>query len=171
MLKKYTPLVTDATEAQIKSAAKDTIPNVFVLFWSFRVMVGMGILMLFIFAASFYFSGKRTIQNQTWLLRLAIFALPAPWLAAEFGWVVAEMGRQPWTVAGILPTHLSTSSLSTHDLYFSLAGLIGFYTVLLVIEVYLMVKYARLGPSSPAYWGDTTLNTNHPKLPMLNERN
>jgi len=148
LLKKYTPNVTDATEAQIKLAASDTIPNVFALFWSFRVMVAMAFLMFFIFAASFYFTIKRTMEKQTWLLRLALYAIPAPWIAAEMGWVVAEMGRQPWTISGILPTHLSTSSLSTGDLYFSLAGFIGFYTLLLVIELYLMFKYARLGPSS-----------------------
>lgn len=148
LLKKYTPAVTDATEAQIKQAAKDTIPNVFALFWSFRVMVGIGILMLGIFAASFYFTARRTIEKQTWLLRIALFAIPVPWIAAEFGWVVAEMGRQPWTISGILPTHLSTSSLSTGDLYFSIAGFLGFYTLLLITELYLMFKYARLGPSA-----------------------
>jgi cytochrome bd ubiquinol oxidase subunit I len=148
LLKKYTPNVTDATEAQIKEAARDTIPNVFALFWSFRIMVAMGVLMLFIFAASFYFTAKRTIAKQTWLLRLALCAIPAPWIAAETGWIVAEMGRQPWTISGILPTHLSTSSLSVGNLYFSLAGFIGFYTLLLVVELFLMFKYARLGPSS-----------------------
>ncbi|MFA6178178.1 MAG: cytochrome ubiquinol oxidase subunit I [Candidatus Methylopumilus sp.] len=148
LLKKYTPNVTDATEAQIKLAAKDTIPNVFTLFWSFRVMVGFGILMLFIFAAAFYFTAKRTIEQQTWLLRIALYSIPLPWIAAEMGWIVAEMGRQPWTISGILPTHLSTSSLSSGDLYFSLAGFIGFYTLLLIIELFLMFKYARLGPSS-----------------------
>jgi cytochrome d ubiquinol oxidase subunit I len=104
--------------------------------------------MLFIFAASFYFTAKRNIEQQTWLLKLALYAIPAPWIAAEFGWIVAEMGRQPWTISGILPTHLSASSLSVGDLYFSLAGFIGFYTLLLIIELFLMFKYARLGPSS-----------------------
>jgi cytochrome d ubiquinol oxidase subunit I len=148
LLKKYSPNVSDATEAQIKQAAKDTIPNVFAVFWSFRVMVAMGVLMLFIFAAAFYFIAKRNIRKQTWLLRLALYALPAPWIAAEMGWIVAEVGRQPWTISGILPTHLSTSSLAAGDLYFSLAGFMGFYTLLLIIEIFLMFKYARLGPSS-----------------------
>lgn len=148
LLKKYTPNVTDATEEQIKQATRDTIPNVFTLFWSFRVMVGLGLLMLLIFAASFYFTAKRSIGQQKWLLRLALYSIPVPWIAAEMGWIVAEMGRQPWTISGILPTHLSTSSLSTGDLYFSLAGFIGFYTLLLIVEMYLMFKYARLGPSS-----------------------
>ena len=148
LLKKYTPNVTDATDAQIHQAAQDTIPNIFTLFWSFRVMVAMAFLMFFIFAASFYFIIKRSMEKQTWLLRLALYAIPAPWIAAEMGWIVAEMGRQPWTISGILPTNLSTSSLTAGNLYFSLAGFIGFYTLLLIIEMYLMFKYARLGPSS-----------------------
>jgi cytochrome bd ubiquinol oxidase subunit I len=148
LLKKYTPNVVDATDEQVKLAAADTIPNVFVLFWSFRVMVGLGVLMLFMLGAAFYYSAKRTIASKTWLLRLAVAATPVPWIAAEMGWVVAEMGRQPWTISGILPTHLSTSSLNTGELYFSIAGFLGFYTLLLLIELFLMFKYARLGPSS-----------------------
>lgn len=111
-------------------------------------MVGLGVLMLFMLGAAFYYSAKRTIASKTWLLRLAVVAIPVPWIAAEMGWVVAEMGRQPWTISGILPTHLSTSSLNTGELYFSIAGFIGFYTLLLLIELFLMFKYARLGPSS-----------------------
>ena len=75
-------------------------------------------------------------------------AIPAPWLASELGWFVAEFGRQPWAIGEVLPTFLATSSLTSGDLVFSLAGFIGFYTMLLVIEVFLMVKFARLGPSS-----------------------
>jgi len=148
LLKKYTPNVTDASESQIKQAAQDTIPKVLPLFWTFRFMVVLGFLFLFIFASTFYYSARRQIQNKPWLLKLAVFAIPLPWLACELGWFVAEYGRQPWTISGILPTHLSSSSLSTGDLYFSLIGFIGFYTVLLVTELYLMFKYARLGPSS-----------------------
>jgi len=148
LLKKYTANVTDASESQIKQAAQDTIPKVLPLFWTFRLMVALGFLFLFIFASAFYYSARRRIQDKPWLLKLAVVAIPLPWLACELGWFVAEYGRQPWTISGILPTHLSSSSLSTGDLYFSLIGFIGFYTVLLVTELYLMFKYARLGPSS-----------------------
>ena len=148
LLKKYTPNVIDATEDQIKQAANDTIPRVFPLFWTFRVMVGLGFLFLFTFAAAFYFTARRQIEHKTWLLKLAVLAIPLPWIACEMGWFVAEFGRQPWTISGILPTQLSSSSLSSNDLAFSLAGFIGFYTLLLVIELFLMFKYARLGPSS-----------------------
>jgi len=111
-------------------------------------MVGAGFLMLFIFAASFFYCAKRTAGQKRWLLKLALYSIPLPWLAAEAGWFVAEYGRQPWAIGEILPTAMATSSLGVGDLAFSLTGFIGFYTLLLVAELYLMFKYARLGPSS-----------------------
>jgi cytochrome d ubiquinol oxidase subunit I len=148
LLKKYTNNVTDATEEQIKAAARDSVPKVAPLFWSFRVMVASGFIMLVIFALSFYHCARRQEYKQTWLLRTAMFALPLPWIAAETGWFVAEYGRQPWSISGILPTHLSTSTLTADSVMHSLTALISFYTLLLIIEVYLMVKFVRQGPSS-----------------------
>ena len=148
LLKKYTPNVLDATPEQINAAVRDTIPKVAPLFWGFRAMVGMGFFMLFIFVASFWFMARKQLAPQRWLLKLALWSIPVPWIACELGWFVAEYGRQPWTIAGILPTHLSTSSLEAGQLYFSLASFVAFYTILLVVELFLMFKYARLGPSS-----------------------
>jgi cytochrome d ubiquinol oxidase subunit I len=79
---------------------------------------------------------------------MAVWGIPLPWIAAETGWFVAEVGRQPWTISGILPTHLSVSSVSSEQLWISIGGFALFYTVLLIIEMYLMLKYVRLGPSS-----------------------
>ena len=118
------------------------------MFWTFRFMVFFGFMILFIFAAAFYYVAKRTIAEQRWLLKLALYSIPLPWIAAEMGWFVAEYGRQPWTISGILPTSLSTSNLEPSSVYFSLAGFVGFYTLLLVAELYLMFRYARLGPQS-----------------------
>lgn len=146
LLKKYTSKVTDATEEQIKMAARDTIPRVAPMFWTFRIMVAAGFTILFIFVASFYYVAKRNIAEKRWLLKLALYGIPLPWIAAEMGWIVAEYGRQPWTISGILPTNLSTSNLDPSSVYLSLAGFVGFYTLLLVAEMYLMFKYARLGP-------------------------
>ncbi len=148
LLKKYTTNVVDASEEQIKMAAQNSIPKVAPMFWVFRIMVGAGFLMLFIFAASFYYCAKRTAGQKRWLLKLALYSIPLPWLAAEAGWIVAEYGRQPWAIGEILPTALGTSNLAVGDLIFSLSGFIGFYTLLLIAELYLMFKYARLGPSS-----------------------
>ncbi len=148
LLKKYTQKVSDATDEQIRMAAHDTIPRVAPMFWTFRIMVAIAFIILFIFSATFYYTAKRTIAEKKWLLRLALYCIPLPWIAAEMGWIVAEYGRQPWTISGILPTQLSTSNLDVSSVYLSLAGFVGFYTLLLVAELYLMFKYARLGPQS-----------------------
>jgi cytochrome d ubiquinol oxidase subunit I len=148
LLKKYTARVTDATPEQIKLAAQDTIPRVAPMFWCFRIMVGLAFLMLFIFAASFFFLALRNLAPQRWLLRLALWSIPLPWIAAEAGWIVAEYGRQPWTISEVLPTFLSVSNLSPAQVYASLAAFVFFYTALLVVELYLMLKYIRLGPAS-----------------------
>ncbi len=148
LLKKYTDKVVDADAAMIEKAANDTIPKVAPLFWTFRVMVACGFTMLFIFAMAFYFCATRVADQKRWLMRMAVWGIPLPWIAAETGWFVAEFGRQPWTISGILPTHLSVSSISSEQLWFSIGGFALFYTVLLIIELYLMFKYVRLGPSS-----------------------
>lgn len=148
LLKKYTDQVINADAAIIDKAANDTIPKVAPLFWTFRIMVACGFTMLFIFAMAFYYCATRVADQKRWLMRLAVWAIPLPWIAAETGWFVAEVGRQPWTIAGILPTHLSVSSVSSQQIWLSIAGFAFFYTVLLIIELYLMIKYVRLGPSS-----------------------
>ena len=148
LLKKYTENVVDASEEQIKQAALDTIPNVATVFWSFRLMVGSGLLMLALFACAFWASARKNEEHKPWLLRWALWSLPLPWLAAQTGWIVAEHGRQPWSIAEVLPVHLSTSTISAGEVWGSLLALLAFYTVLLVIEMYLMIKFARLGPSS-----------------------
>lgn len=148
LLKRFTPTVTNATPAQITKAANTSIPNVAATFWSFRVMVGIGFALLWIFILANIFWLRDTAWNKRWFLKLCLYAIPLPWIAAEMGWIVAEMGRQPWVVNGILPTFLGTSSVTSSQLHFSLAGFTLFYTSLFVVEMFLMFKYARLGPSS-----------------------
>ncbi len=148
LLKKYTDKVVDADAATIAKAANDTIPKVAPLFWTFRIMVACGFTMLFIFAMAFYYCATRVADQKRWLMKMAVWGIPLPWIAAETGWFVAEVGRQPWTISGVLPTHMSVSSLSADQLWFSIGGFALFYTVLLIIEMYLMIKYVRLGPSS-----------------------
>ena len=147
LLKRYTENVVDATDQQIELAAQASIPRVVPLFWTFRVMVACGFIMLAIFVFAVIASSIRKCR-QNWLLRASLFMMPLPWIASEMGWFVAEFGRQPWTIAEILPTFLSASSLTELDVYLSLAGYIGLYTVFLVIEVFLMLKFIKLGPSS-----------------------
>jgi len=148
LLNRHTPNVTDATPEQIHRAALDTIPNVGVMFWSFRIMVGLGFYMLALVAVSFYFCAKRVFHQKRWLLKTILFSMPAPWIAAELGWIVAEYGRQPWSIGEVLPTLLASSTLSTGDLIGSIAAIVLLYTAFMIAAAYLMVKFVRLGPSS-----------------------
>ena len=148
LLKKYTDKVVDASEEQIRLATLDTIPDVLTLFFSFRAMVACGFLMLALFACAFWASARKNEERKPWLLKWALLSLPLPWIAAQTGWYVAEHGRQPWSIGEVLPVHLSASSLGTHDLWGSLIALVAFYSLLLVVEMYLMIRFARLGPSS-----------------------
>ena len=148
LLKKYVVDVNQATPEMIQKAVDSTVPRVTPMFWAFRAMVGLGFAMLMLFGLAFWSTLKSACDKKPWLLKTALWMLPAPWIACELGWFVAEYGRQPWTIYGVLPTHLSVSTLSVDSLYGSLAGFIGFYSVLLVVEMYLMVKFARMGPGS-----------------------
>ena len=148
LVKRYVSSMDEVTPQIMDQAARDTIPGVAPLFWTFRLMVVLGFALLALFSAALWYSIKGDFMQRPWLLRAAFWSLPMPWLAAELGWFVAEYGRQPWTVFGILPTSASVSTLSEASLYGSLAGFIGFYTVLLTVMVYLMIKFSRLGPGS-----------------------
>ncbi|MDD5029798.1 MAG: cytochrome ubiquinol oxidase subunit I [Rhodoferax sp.] len=150
LLKKYVKDVSLATPAMIERAVNDTVPRVTPMFWGFRLMVGLGFAMLTLFAVAFWSTIKTANMQKPWLLRWALWMLPAPWMACELGWLVAEYGRQPWTIYGILPTHLSVSALSVSHLYGSLAGFIAFYTALLAVELFLLLKFVRQGPGSEA---------------------
>lgn len=145
LLKKYVEDPRDATPEQIASVMKDTLPNVGALFWSFRFMVAIGFFFVALFAMAFYFTSRRNFGNKTFL-RLALLALPLPWLGVELGWFVAEYGRQPWVIEGVLPTFLGVSHLKATDLMISIAGFFVIYTVLAFIEIRLMLKLIRLGP-------------------------
>lgn len=148
LLKRYTPSVSDASEAQIQQATRDSIPRVAPLYFSFRIMVGAGVLMLLIIGCSFWTVIRNRIGKSTFLLKCALYGIPLPWIAIESGWFVAEYGRQPWAIGEVLPTAVANSSLTVGDLLFSMILICGLYTLFLVAEMYLMFRFARLGPSS-----------------------
>ncbi|HEX7814916.1 cytochrome ubiquinol oxidase subunit I [Dyella sp.] len=152
LLKKYVDDPRKATPEDIQKAADSTIPNVPVLFWSFRIMVACGFYFIFLFALSFWLASKRRIDSKRWYLKMALWSLPLPWVAAELGWIVAEYGRQPWAIEGILPTALGVSSVTAGQVWTSLGGFVLFYTALAVIDATLMVKFARKGPDGLGIW-------------------
>lgn len=148
LLTAYTDNPATATPEQIQQAVDQSIPAVGPMFWSFRIMVGAGFIMLFIFVMAFYYSAKRLEHKPRWFLKLALFSLPLPWIASEAGWFVAEYGRQPWAVGEVLPTHLAASALTPAEIWTSLGLITVLYTIFLIIEIYLMQHFARKGPSS-----------------------
>ncbi|WP_112662747.1 cytochrome ubiquinol oxidase subunit I [Microvirga flavescens] len=155
LLKRYRDDVTKATDAEIEKAAFDTVPNVPVLFWSFRVMVGIGFYLIAFFALFFWLSARHKLGDGRALLWIALFSLPLPWIAIELGWLVAEYGRQPWVIEGVLPTFFAASGLTLVDLAISLSTFLVIYTVLAIIEVILMVRVIRKGPADRSVLEDT----------------
>jgi cytochrome d ubiquinol oxidase subunit I len=145
LLKRYVSDPRTADAATIRRAAGDTVPNVAPLFWSFRIMVALGFYFIGLFALAFWHASHYDFSRR-WLLRLMLWSLPLPWVAAELGWVVAEYGRQPWAIDGVLPTFLAVSSVSAAQVLFTLAGFVLFYSSLLVVDIMLMLRYIRMGP-------------------------
>ena len=147
LLKKIRPDILNATDAEVAQAAANTVPQVSPLFWSFRLMVGLGFFFIGLFAVAFYLASRRRLQSSRAFLWVALLTLPLPWIAAELGWCVAEIGRQPWVIEGVLPTFMAVSSLSAGNVLTTLIGFVAFYSTLLVVDIYLMAKAIRLGPT------------------------
>ena len=111
-------------------------------------MVGLGLWFIVLFVLSFWLSAKRQLDRRRPYLWAALLTLPLPWVAAEVGWIVAEYGRQPWVIVGVLPTALGVSSTAAANVGISLVGFALFYTGLLGADLHLLRKYIKLGPDA-----------------------
>ena len=138
----------NATSNEVSKAAKDTIPEVWVVFWSFRVMLACWAIVFFVMIFGAVHLLRRTLLKYRWFLWLAVFAIPLPYLAAESGWILTEMGRQPWVVHGILPTSMGASSLASWNIVVSLLFFAIMYVALFIVELVIMFKVVRKGPKS-----------------------
>ena len=145
LLKRYVDDPRKADAAMIDKAAWDTVPNVPVMFWVFRIMAGIGFLQIAVFGAAFLLVTLRRCDTK-WILWAAVAIMPLPWIAAESGWLLAELGRQPWAVDGVLPTFLGVSSLTVPQLWTTIIGFTLLYGTLAVVEVGLIVRTIRRGP-------------------------
>ena len=156
LLKRYVDDPREATPEQLEKAAWDTVPRVQPLFWSFRIMVALGAFFIVLTGVFFVLSARRKLDAYPWLLKVAVWSIPLPWVAAELGWIVAEVGRQPWVIEGVLPTAVGVSSLGAGTVLLTIAGFTLIYTVLFVIEMKLMLKAIRKGPA-----GETPQDDRH----------
>ena len=127
------------------------MPGVWPLFWTFRIMMGLGFFFIAFFAVWFYRASRGWLETNKPLLWFSVFMLPLPWIAIESGWFIAEFGRQPWVVEGVLPTFYAASGLHFWDLVISLSFFVTLYSILLVIMVMLMIKIVKAGPQDQLF--------------------
>jgi cytochrome d ubiquinol oxidase subunit I len=124
------------------------MPNVRVAYWSMRVMAYMGVLMFLVAAVGAWLFWKRKLESARWFLWTAIVATAFPYVAATAGWLLTEMGRQPWIVQGLLLTSKANSpNVSTTWLAVSLAVFVSLYIALGAVDFVLMRRYARIDPA------------------------
>ena len=176
LLKRYRDDIVNASEQEISQAALDTVPRVAPLFWTFRIMAGIGFYLIAFFAVAFWLVSRDRIEHSRRFLWAALLSLPLPWIAIECGWFVAEYGRQPWAVEGVLPTFYAASGIALKDILISLAGFVIIYTGLAIVAARLMVAAIRKGPDvlappahdeSPAAIDDSVPDSDHPGLDPL----
>jgi len=130
-------------QEQAKYGPGNYIPNVRVIYWSMRVMAYMGMLMFLVAALGAWLYWRKKLERRRWFLRTAMVAIAFPYIAATAGWILTEMGRQPWIVQGLLLTSKANSpSVSTTWLAISLTVFVLLYVTLLVVDLWLMRRYA-----------------------------
>jgi cytochrome d ubiquinol oxidase subunit I len=137
-------------EFEDKYGPGDYVPSVFLSYWSFRAMVGAGLLMLFISVFLVYRTSKNNLDFKPWFSKLLMWAIGLPVIAHTTGWILAEIGRQPWVVYGVLKTEHGVSpeaAVSAGEVLLTLAGFTIVYAVLMAVDIYLLKKYAVAGTS------------------------
>ena len=125
---------------------EDVIPNVPISFYSFHLMVILGFLFIMIFATALYLLFKGTISENKWFLWIALLSIPLPYIASELGWILTEMGRQPWIIQDLMPVSKGVSQISSGSVITTFILFAVLFTVLLISEISIMVKQIKTGP-------------------------
>ena len=125
---------------------EDLVPHVGLLFWSFRVMVGLGMYFILFFLVILFLVWKKRLAELNWLHWISLWSIPLAYIASQAGWIVAEMGRQPWTIQDLLPVNAAVSKLETGSVQTTFFIFLIMFTVLLIAEIGIMVKAIRKGP-------------------------
>ena len=126
--------------------AEDTVPPVGLTFYSFHIMVTLGFYFILFFIIILYLTLKDKIESKKFVLKLAIWTIPLSYIASELGWVVAEVGRQPWSIVNILPVGVSTSHLSASSVQITFWLFTILFTALLIAEIKIMTRQIKIGP-------------------------
>jgi cytochrome bd ubiquinol oxidase subunit I len=136
-------------EAAKRYGAGSYVPVIWILYWSFRIMVGLGFLLLALGGVGLWLMRKRRLERSPRYLRFATWMILAPFVANSVGWIFTEVGRQPWVVYGLLKTSTAVSVISPGYVATSLVGFSAIYTFLAILEIGLMVRVGRV-PSPPS---------------------
>lgn len=124
---------------------KDIIPNVAITFYSFHLMVGLGSWFMVLFFFILYFSMVNKLEEKKLLLYSALWSIPLGYTAGEMGWIVAEVGRQPWAIQDMLPVGMATSQLATGAVQLTFWMFAAIFTFLLIAEIKIMFTQIKKG--------------------------
>jgi cytochrome d ubiquinol oxidase subunit I len=122
------------------------IPNLPLTFWSFHIMVYLGCFFILLFILVIFFERKKSLDTKKWLLWTAVWSIPLAYLAGQLGWIVAEVGRQPWAIQDVLPVQAAVSALSSGSVMVTFFLFLALFTALLVAEIRIMLNQIKKGP-------------------------
>jgi cytochrome d ubiquinol oxidase subunit I len=126
--------------------AKQTIPPVKLTFYSFRLMVVLGFWFVILFVLALFFLFRNGIEDKLWYFRVAIISIPLAYLTSQFGWIVTEVGRQPWVIQDLMPAITAVSNLNVGSVKLTFALFAIIFTLLLIAEIKIMLKQIKIGP-------------------------
>ena len=132
-------------------SADESIPPISPVFYSFRIMVGLGCYFIALFAVLLFFSIKNQLESKKWLQYVMLWSIPLGYVASELGWLVAEVGRQPWTIQGVLTTNYSTSQISGTMVQTTFYLFFGLFSLLLIAEIRILLKQIKKGPEGGSH--------------------
>jgi len=125
---------------------KELVPNVPLTFYTFHLMVMIGMFLILFFIVAMYMNKKNILHSQKWMLWLSLLTLPMAYISSECGWIVAEVGRQPWVIQDIMPVNMAVSQISAGSVMTTFILFAVLFTVLLISELSIMIKQIRKGP-------------------------
>jgi len=128
------------------NAKEEVIPDIKLTFYSFHIMVGLGLFFGLLFVWLIYASLKDKLGKSKLMLKISVWAILFGYIASELGWVVAEVGRQPWTIQDLLPVSAATSHLSAGNVQTTFFIFLALFTILLIAEIKIMITQIKKGP-------------------------
>jgi cytochrome d ubiquinol oxidase subunit I len=127
---------------------EELVPNVPLVYWAFRIMVGFGGLLLCLMFVVLWAERRKRLEGMRWLQWASLLSIPLVYIAGQAGWIVAEAGRQPWVIEGLLPTKAAVSSVSVGAVQTTFFLFVAIFTLFLAIEIRILIKAIKEGPKT-----------------------